>query len=462
MQWIQPSSILVAYGIAILACHGRQFDPLSYAPNEVIDVDVAIIGGGATGSYAAITLADLNWRVAVVEATGILGGQANTYIDPATNIPIDYGVQRYGKTTGTLAFFKRLGVTYTDHVSSAANTMVYTDFTTGQPLQQFSPSANFSGYLQQLRKYPYLLYTTNIPDPIPADFALAFADFIRKYNLQDVAFEIAAGFGPSLLNTPVLNVITETGLEELSLDATNTVDIEGGNSQIYMNALAKIGSSHVLFNSTISAAQREGSSSIRFVVDTPTGNRLIQAKRALVTVPTTLTNMAPFDLDARERDIFSRFWGPGLWVGLVTVSGLPAGTRYTNVGTNTSYHIPTLPAVTVLTPTAVSGIYRFEYWDNDLSLSIAEANARSLAIIRRFAKQVAPYAHGQPEMVAFNSHAPFKVGLTEEAIAQNYWNKMYALQGHRNTWYTGVQFLPGSSQLWNYTATMIPDIVAGL
>ncbi|EAW12427.1 uncharacterized protein ACLA_063980 [Aspergillus clavatus NRRL 1] len=27
--------------------------------------------------------------------------------------------------------------------------------------------------------------------------------------------------------------------------------------------------------------------------------------------------LASFDLDARERDIFSRFWGLGLWAGLV-------------------------------------------------------------------------------------------------------------------------------------------------
>lgn len=91
----------------------------------------------------------------------------------------------------------------------------------------------------------------------------------------------------------------------------------------------------------------------------------------LATVPTTLNNMAPFDLDGREKEIFSRVKGPGLWVGLVTASGLPAGTAYTNVGINTTYHIPTLLVVSVLTPTAIGGIYRFEYWDNDLSLSIS-------------------------------------------------------------------------------------------
>ncbi|CAG7942096.1 unnamed protein product [Penicillium salamii] len=128
--------------------------------------------------------------------------------------------------------------------------------------------------------------------------------------------------------------------------------------------------------------------------------------------------MAPFDLDGREKEIFSRVKGPGLWVGLVTASGLPAGTAYTNV------------------------------------------KARSLTVIRKLVKQVGQHAWGQPKMVAFESHAPFKIGFTAEAIGQNYWTKLYALQGHRNTWYTGIQFLPGSSQLWNYTSTLIPDIVA--
>ncbi|CAG8900381.1 unnamed protein product, partial [Penicillium salamii] len=131
----------------------------------------------------------------------------------------------------------------------------------------------FSGYLKPLQNYPYLLYTTD--SPIPAEFALPFGKFIQTYDLQDVAFDIANEFGPSFLDIPVLGFITETGLKELSLDAIHTVSIEGGNSQIYANVLARLGSTYVLFNSTISSFQRDASSSIQLVVDTSAGNRLI-------------------------------------------------------------------------------------------------------------------------------------------------------------------------------------------
>lgn len=75
---------------------------------------MATIGGGATGSYAAIALTDLNRSVIVVKATG---GQTNTYVDASYNVFIDYGVQRYGKDARTLVFLDRLGVTYSAHTS---------------------------------------------------------------------------------------------------------------------------------------------------------------------------------------------------------------------------------------------------------------------------------------------------------------------------------------------------------
>lgn len=109
-------------GLTILGCHGHQFDPRFDAPSDTFEVDVAIIGGGATGSYATIALTDLNRNVIVVEATGVLGGQTNIYVDPSYNVSIDYGVERYGKDAGTLAFLDRLGVTDSAHTSSAANT----------------------------------------------------------------------------------------------------------------------------------------------------------------------------------------------------------------------------------------------------------------------------------------------------------------------------------------------------
>jgi heterodisulfide reductase subunit A-like polyferredoxin len=65
----------------------------SFKPNDIIIRDVAIIGGGASGTHAAISLKDKGKSIIVIEKQGRLGGHTETYIDPSTGIPIDYGVR---------------------------------------------------------------------------------------------------------------------------------------------------------------------------------------------------------------------------------------------------------------------------------------------------------------------------------------------------------------------------------
>lgn len=60
--------------------------------SEMIERYVCVIGGGASGVYAAISLIDLNQAVVVVERNDFLGGQTHTYTDPDTDMPIDIGV----------------------------------------------------------------------------------------------------------------------------------------------------------------------------------------------------------------------------------------------------------------------------------------------------------------------------------------------------------------------------------
>jgi NADPH-dependent 2,4-dienoyl-CoA reductase/sulfur reductase-like enzyme len=54
--------------------------------------DVAIIGGGSSGTHAAISLKDKGYRSIVVEKNKRLGGHTETYVDPSSGTPIDYGV----------------------------------------------------------------------------------------------------------------------------------------------------------------------------------------------------------------------------------------------------------------------------------------------------------------------------------------------------------------------------------
>lgn len=76
-----------------------QFNSRNYASDDIITRDVAIIGGGATGTYSAINLRNLGKSVVVVEREAELGGHTNTYIDPSTGAPVNYGVQAIWNST---------------------------------------------------------------------------------------------------------------------------------------------------------------------------------------------------------------------------------------------------------------------------------------------------------------------------------------------------------------------------
>lgn len=59
---------------------------------ETIETDVLVIGGGSAGTYGAIRLHDAGKSVVVVEATGKLGGHAQTYVGD-NGVVVNVGVQ---------------------------------------------------------------------------------------------------------------------------------------------------------------------------------------------------------------------------------------------------------------------------------------------------------------------------------------------------------------------------------
>ena len=72
-----------------------QFDPKNYASKYVITRDVAVIGGGSTGMYAAVNLQNIGKSIVLVEKEKVPGEHTNTYTDPTTGIPVDYGLQAF-------------------------------------------------------------------------------------------------------------------------------------------------------------------------------------------------------------------------------------------------------------------------------------------------------------------------------------------------------------------------------
>ena len=79
-------------------------------PTRSSPATVAVIGGGATGTYAAIRLRDLGHSVVVVEAADRLFGHTHTYTDPCTGGNTHIGVAVWHELPIVRADLARLDV----------------------------------------------------------------------------------------------------------------------------------------------------------------------------------------------------------------------------------------------------------------------------------------------------------------------------------------------------------------
>ena len=80
---------------------------------------VAVIGGGVAGMSAACALAEVGFRVQLIERRGYLGGRASSYLHPGVNEVID-NCQHvlFGCCTNLIGFYRRIGVAEKIHWTS--------------------------------------------------------------------------------------------------------------------------------------------------------------------------------------------------------------------------------------------------------------------------------------------------------------------------------------------------------
>lgn len=180
---------LLGVGLAVLSAvaNADQLDERNYKPEDIIEKDIAIIGGGASGTYAAVRLReDLKQTIVVIEKEDHLGGHVNTFLDPVTKIPIDYGVEAYNSLPAALAFFQRFNISMVPEPNPP-----FVDYSVDLVTGMSTP-ATVSNYTQALltyaglvQKYSYLAVGYGqIPNPVPAELLEPFGQFIQTYNLE--------------------------------------------------------------------------------------------------------------------------------------------------------------------------------------------------------------------------------------------------------------------------------------
>ncbi|KAJ7476280.1 hypothetical protein B0H11DRAFT_1308775 [Mycena galericulata] len=449
-----------------------------------ISRDVVVIGGGSSGTYAAVNLLVSGRSVAVLEQQGRLGGHVETYHDPATDAPINLGVIDYYNNTINNAYFSLLGIPTAPAIGTAASN-TYLDFATGKPVPGFDPETQVDAFLPALlaynsyisETYPYLtLSYENLTYPVPDELLEPFTVFAERHNFTAMLqlYDAEAQNIGNLWQLPTYHAIHAFDPKLIQFFLQGFINAASGDNQdIYTAAAAYLGSENVFLNSTILGVDRSGAcfgeeaaAAVCVLSTAPassgTGNTttLTKARKLLVAIPSSLPSLASaqLDLDAHERSLFATFYGFTYGVTVFSAPGLNNSEWYHNVGTKTPNNLLSLPAAFSFLSLPEG---RFAAWFGGLK----EEGWTPMRVEALISDEVARMNGGDIEFDDFlKIHVPFRLGAAPRDVASGFYKELYALEGRKNTFWTGAAWAEqDSSQIWWWSdVSLLPKMEVAL
>jgi hypothetical protein len=452
-----------------------KMDASYYKPENVINVDVVIIGGGGMGAYSAIQLKDAGKKVVVVESKARIGGHTETHIDTETGIPIDMGVKLYHDEPLVHQWFARFNLSTTRFDPMPVGLQSQSvDFRTGQvirglpPANQTAMAAALQRYAAVLARYPQLEGGFYLPDPVPEDLYMPFGKFVQKYDVADAVqtiFGLTSAFG-DILEVPALQQMRTFSLGLLKTMQNFQTSSVMDNSLLFEKLTAELQASNsLLLSSKVTKTARVSKidGGVKVLVETPMGCRLVQAKKILMAIPPTPQNLAPFDASGDELKIFNQFTSVGYYTSIIRNAG-PTNVTLRNLALDKPYALPPMPAIYNVNPTANPALSLVYYGTKvGQHLTDDQAKAAIIADLKRYqAANNMPATN--PEFVAFSNHSPYNMMVGEEATRNGFYKHLYGLQSKRNTFWTGAAWRAhDSSSSWAYTSrSVLPQLLASL
>jgi hypothetical protein len=406
----------------------------------------------------------------------------NTYIDPKSGTAYDYGVESYLDLGNASAFFERFNIA-TAAVPSANVTTEYIDFITGNIVNYTSPSvddelAAFQTFLDIVEPWTDYLQPGywNFPEgsDIPEDFLITYGEFITKYGLQDIipiAYESTGiGLGNMTEQTTmfVLQAFGTYMAQDILGDITSWAAADG-NQALY-NAIGEDLGDDVLYNSTVLSSLRTDYGVVLTVQNHVTGQiTLLSARQLLIAIEPTPQNLAPFDLDNNEEEVFSKFIFSRLYDGIVNNTAFAAPMSYANMAAGAAPDnylvLPNYPFTNVFSYLGADNLFHVilvgdNNFTTDAAKALAQENFETLLKADRLAES---YEGQQLEWVDFSVHGPMHARVTAEDVQAGFYHDLYQLQGQRSTWWTGGAISCNfQTTLWEFDETLIPKILDGL
>ncbi|KAL4746210.1 hypothetical protein BDW72DRAFT_210610 [Aspergillus terricola var. indicus] len=438
-----------------------------FQPEDIITRDVCILGGGATGSYAAVQLVERGYSVTVVEPKDRLGGHSETLYLPNGDF-IDYGIRAYFNDPVVRDFLDQLHVEYEQYIPPA-NRTDRVNFRTGERVHNEpyprDPTPALLRYRAALEQFDYL--STGgfyLPDDVPEVLLRPFREFVEANDVYDALFIIwtfSEALG-DILETPLLFVLQLFGTPHINGLLQGYIRPRNGSAATFRAAARYIGESNILYRSTAVQTSRN-STGVQLVAKSADGARkLIRARKLLIAFPPILPKLRGFDLDDTELALFRKWIYTPYYAAVVKDSGIPNELNAVNTDPSQPGNFPLPPYECILDYSDVAGYYRTRLVGNE---SFTEENAQQLVLddLRRMRDAGTYPINENPEIIALESHWPTSIMVPVDDVRDGFYRELYALQGQRSTYYTGYAFYTDySTQLWNYTRSIVDIMTAEL
>ncbi len=444
-------------------------DFIDFPPGDVIIRDVCILGGGSSGTYSAIRLRDFGKSVVVVEAKSRLGGHTETYKDPETGTTLDIGVIVFGHLAEVKNYFARFDIPLKT-VPTSLGPPEYVDLATGKTVEHTTPDQGAVGaamqkYAAEVLKYPGVQAGFNLTYPVPEDLLLPFGQFVEKYSLGALVptvFAICQGYAP-LLDISTIYVFKYFNLDLLNTLGKGFLTTERNNtSELYEKAAESLGADALLDTTLISMDRSRTTGPVRLLVRTPSGRKLILAKKIISTIPLLLSNLHAFDLSPVERTLFAQHSHSAFYTGVLRNTNLPTHAPIHALAPGKPYSIPDLPGIYTMHPNSASGLIQV-YYGSPHALPEEEIRADIIAAVQRMQRARGIPNATMPEFATFANHTPFNIMVPNEPMRAGFYEELNKLQGERHTWYCGASFhTQDSSVLWRFIEELLPRVLRDL
>jgi hypothetical protein len=432
-----------------------------------------VVGGGAAGTYAAIQLKDQHKKVVVIESKARLGGHTETYHDPESGQSIDMGVLLYHDEPIVHKWYARFNLSLSK-IDLGGPAPQYVDFRTGKietnvpATNQTAVAAALQRYTAVLQKYPQLDHGYFLPDPVPKDLYMPFGKFVKKYDIGAAVqfiFSLTSAAG-DIRKLPSMQQFRTLSLSLLKTANNFQTSSVADNSLLYEKATAELlAAKSLLLSSKVFATERVSNSGhVKVLVDTPKGRTLIIAKKLLMTIPPVASSLGAFDACEKELSLFRQFEGIGYYTSIIRNAG--AGTALVqSIALDEPYALPPMPVIFNIVPVPANPSLSRVYYGTKLGqiVSDKEAKAAVVADLKRYQKKngIKPT---EPEFIAFSNHSPYNLQVSGEATKNGFYRDLYALQGERNTFWSGATWkAQDSSSTWAFTKNIVlPKLMKSL